>query len=50
MLGRTDALKLITPETLHKAFVRFFPSNRYTIATLMPVAPAAASTAPPARP
>jgi zinc protease len=50
ILGRTDALKLITIESLHKAFVRFFPSNRYTVATLMPEAPAAASTAPPAHP
>ena len=42
LLGRTDALKLITIESLHKAFVRFFPSNRYTVATLMPEAPARA--------
>jgi len=50
VLGRADALKLITTESLHKAFVRFFPPNRYTVATLMPEAPAAASTAPPAHP
>jgi zinc protease len=50
ILGRTEALKLVTPESLHKAFVRFFPSNRYTVATLKPDVPAAASTAPPARP
>ena len=50
VLGRADALKLITTESLHKAFVRFFPSNRYTVATLMPEAPAAASTARPTHP
>lgn len=51
VLNRTDALKEITPESLHKAFIRFFPSNRYTVATLMPEAPAAASsTTPPAHP
>ena len=51
ILGRADALEARRrTESLHKAFVRFFPANRYTVATLVPEAPAAASTAPPAHP
>jgi zinc protease len=49
ILGRVDALKLVTTDSLHKAFIRFLPTNRYTVATLVPEAPAAASTAPQGR-
>jgi zinc protease len=46
ILERTDALKKVTPESVHAAFKRFFPPSRYTVATLLPEAPAAASATP----
>ena len=50
ILGRVDALKRVTPDALHAAFIKYFPTTRYTVATLLPQPPAAASTSEPSRP